>query len=80
MEKTYRTSDLYLAAALRTEELQLVDIEVDERGQGVFVFDDAPKRHKLVTDFFSGRLIQNTRKYVDNWLSLKKLVVARVRK
>ena len=80
MEKTYRTSDIYLSAALQVEDLELLGIEVDEKGQGVFVFQDVPERPRLVRDFFNGRLVQSSRKYVDSWLALKKLVVATARK
>lgn len=71
--QTYKTSDIYVAALLRTAGLKFVGL-TKNGVRGVFEFEDSPEREKLILDFFNGQVVQNIRQYVDNWMHFKKLV------
>jgi hypothetical protein len=71
--KTYKTSDIYVAALLRTAGLKFLGV-IKNGGRGVFEFEDSPEREKLILDFFNGQVVQNIRQYVDHWMSFKRLV------
>jgi len=75
MKQTYKTSDIYVAALLRTAGHKFIGL-TKSGVRGVFEFEDLSpsEREKLVVDFFNGQVIQNIRQYVDNWMHFKKLV------
>jgi len=50
--KIYGTSDLYLAAYLKSKGMGIMDREVEGR-RITFLFEDTPEREKLVRDFFN---------------------------
>ena len=73
IKQSYKTSDIYIAALLRTAGLKFLG--VTKNGvRGVFEFEDSPDREKLILDFFNGEVVQNIRQYIDNWMHFKKLV------
>ena len=71
---TYITHDLYLASALTTQNFKLIDIRKDERGRGVFVFEDQPSRQHIVRKFFSGELEGSLKNFCNVWADLRNLV------
>ncbi len=71
----FRTSDLYLASALKTANIELADIVKGDDGKAVFVFN--PNGHnvnKIKADYFLGNLNQPVRLYVQNWKALRKAI------
>ena len=77
----FETSDIYLASALRTKGLKLLDIRTDnESDRGIFMFEDTPNREKLVRDYRMGNLEGNLKSYSKNWVDLKMMVTLEVNK
>ena len=75
MEKRiFQTSDLYLASALKVNAFRLIDLRKDERGRGVFIFEDRPDRSHLVKGYFSGELTGSLKGFSNAWADLKSLV------
>jgi hypothetical protein len=74
MEKTFKTHDLYLASALKISSFKLVDLKRDERGKGLFFFEDRPDRHQIVRAYFSGELTGSLKAFSNAWADLKSLV------
>ena len=50
--KTYSTSDLYLAAYLKSRGMKIIDRETEGR-RTTFIFEDVPNREELVRDFYN---------------------------
>jgi hypothetical protein len=73
MSEVYRTSDIYVAALLRTAGLRFLGVSKNG-SRGVFEFQDSPERGNLILDFYNGQVVQNVRQYIDHWMHLKKLV------
>ncbi len=59
MEKTYRTSDLYLSAYLKAKGMRLKD-KVRDGKRFVFIFDDRDDRKELIQDFFNDGMVNIT--------------------
>ncbi len=72
-EDVYRTSDIYIAALLRTANLKFLGL-TKNGARGVFEFEDSPERERLILDFYNGHVVQNVRQYIDHWMHFKKLV------
>lgn len=74
MEKTFQTSDLYLASALKINGFRLVDLKRDERDKGIFFFEDRDDRPILVRGYFSGELTGSLKAFSNAWADLKSFV------
>jgi hypothetical protein len=72
--KTFETHDLYLSSALKINGFHLIDLKKDQKGKGLFVWEDRPDRSKYVRDYFSGELHGSLKNYVDAWSALKALI------
>lgn len=70
---TYTTSDIYVAALLRTKGLRFLGITKNGT-RGIFRFEDRSDRERSILDFYNGQAILNVREYIDNWTNFKKLV------
>jgi hypothetical protein len=68
---TYTTGDLYLAAVLRINGFKLIKCKKDERGKGIFIFEDKDDRSALIQKYFAGELNGNLKSYVSAWKDLK---------
>ena len=72
--KTFQTSDLYLSSALKITGFRLLDLKRDDRGRGIFVFEDRLDRPEVVKDYFSGELTGSLKAFSNAWADLKSLV------
>lgn len=72
--KTFHTTDLYLASALKIHGFRLIDLMKDERGRGLFVFEDRPDRPRWVKDYFSGELSGSLKAFSNAWADIKSLL------
>jgi hypothetical protein len=72
--KPFETHDLYLASALKVSGFKLIDLRKDERGRGLFIFEDRDDRSRLVRDYFSGELQGSLKGFSNAWADLKSLV------
>jgi hypothetical protein len=72
--KQFVTSDLYLASTLKLYGFKLVDIKKDQRGHGVFSFEDRIDRPELVKKYFGGELTGSLKAFVSAWGDLRNLV------
>ena len=72
--KTFQTSDLYLASALKVNGFRLIDLKRDERGRGIFIFQDRSDRCEVVKGYFSGELTGSLKAFSNAWADLKSLV------
>jgi len=72
--RTFQTSDLYLSSALKINGFRLIDLRRDERGRGIFVFEDRNNRPRIVKDYFSGELTGSLKAFSNAWADLKSLV------
>jgi len=72
--KSFETYDLYLSSALKINGFRLIDLRKDEKGRGIFVFEDRPDRPHLVKDYFSGELTGSLKAFSNAWADLKSLV------
>lgn len=71
----FKTTDIHLSAALKTIGFKLIDIEKDDRGRGVFVFEDREDRETIVKDYFAGNLQGSLKSFTSNWLDLKNFII-----
>jgi hypothetical protein len=71
---SYQTHDIYLSSALKINGFRLLDLRRDERGLGIFVFEDRPDRPHLVKGYFSGELTGSLKAFSNAWADLKSLV------
>lgn len=71
---TFKTQDLYLAAALKLIGFKLVDTEKNDRGRGVFVFQDREDRPATVRDYYAGNLQGSLKGFSNAWTDLKTLI------
>jgi len=80
MERTkrepFRTSDLYLAAALAAEGFKLLGLEPDPQNhhRKNFLFEDGPGLRKIVAKFLGNNLSQNVRSYLTSWRELRRQI------
>ncbi len=74
IRKTFTTHDLYLSAALMLIGFKLIDLKRDERGRGLFIFEDRPDRSQIVRGYFSGQLSGSFKAFANAWADLKSLV------
>jgi len=72
--KPFETHDLYLASALKINGFRLFDLKRDEKGRGIFIFEDRDDRPQLVKNYFSGDLIGSLKAFSNAWADLKSLV------
>ena len=72
--KTFQTSDLYLAPALKLSGFKLLDLDKDKRGWGIFIFEDQPNRVRCVKDYYSGDLVGSLKLFSNIWADLKSMV------
>jgi len=72
--QTFQTTDLYLASALKINGFRLIDLERDEKGRGVFFFEERNDRPQIVKRYFSGELIGSLKAFSNAWADLKSLV------
>ena len=72
--KTFQTHDLYLSSALKIYGFRLIDLRRDERGRGIFVFEDQNNRSQIVRDYFSGELTGSLKGFSNAWADLKSLI------
>lgn len=70
----FKTSDLYLAAALKIHGFKLLDIEFTGH-KGIFIFADSANRPKIVRDYFSGELTGSLKSFSNAWSDLKSCVI-----
>jgi hypothetical protein len=69
----FKTSDLYLAAALKVVGFKLQTIEFLGK-KGIFVFEDKEDRQKIVIDYFAGKLRGSLKDFSNTWADLKSAV------
>ena len=74
MTQTFQTHDLYLASALKINGFKLVDLKKDDRGHGVFIFEERSDRSQIVKSYFSGELTGSLKAFSNAWADLKALV------
>jgi len=80
MERTkrepFRTSDLYLAAALAAEGFKFLGLEPNPQNHNlkIFLFEDAPDLRKIVAKFLSDTLSINVRSYLASWRELRRQI------
>lgn len=80
MEKTkrepFRTSDLYLAAAIAAEGGKLLGLEPSPQNHHLktFLFEDAAELRKIVAKFLSNSLSVNLRSYLTSWRELRRQI------
>jgi hypothetical protein len=72
--KTFETYDLYLASALKISGFRLTDVKTNERGRGLFIFEDRSDRIQCVKSYFSGDLTGSLKAFSNTWADLKNLV------
>ena len=75
MDRTYRTSDLALAAFLKTSNLKLTAIEMADRKRAAFAFIDSDKRQELVLAFFNHDGRVDPLRYMETVKSLRSLAL-----
>lgn len=68
------TSDFYTAAFLKAVEVPLIGINKSNPKRFRFVFEDNPKRIKLIDDFFTGRAVVEPRQLIAAIKELKSLM------
>lgn len=71
---TYRTSDLYIAAWLLSNGLELKDIDRHDRRRSGFIFIDRQDRPELVHSFMCGRAIGNLADFIYHLKRAKRLL------
>lgn len=74
MTKTFTTSDLYLASALKLSGFKLVSLTKLPSGRGLFHFQDRADRVRLVTEYFAGELTGSLKGFSNCWADLKSLI------
>ena len=67
----YQTSDLALAAFLKSNGYSITGIEHDGSGKGTFIFGDQPERSGHVLEFFNRQTVVEPLAYLDQLKSLK---------
>jgi 5S rRNA maturation endonuclease (ribonuclease M5) len=72
--KTFQTHDLYLSSALKICGFRLLDLKKDEKGRGIFVFQDRDDRPQIVRSYFSGDLTGSLKAFSNAWADLKSLI------
>ncbi len=72
--QAFQTTDLYLASALKINGFRLIDLGKDERGRGVFFFEERNDRPQIVRKYFSGELIGSLKAFSNAWADLKSLI------
>lgn len=72
--KTFQTHDLYLASALKINGFKLIDLKRDEKGRGIFLFEERNERPQIVRGYFSGDLTGSLKAFANAWADLKSLV------
>jgi hypothetical protein len=82
-EKVYRTTDIGVAAALRTAGQRIKDIVIEDpsdrytRGRAVFEFEDFDATKKLANDYYCDRLEVNARTILSNFLEYRSLIFSK---
>lgn len=72
--KTYKTTNLFLAASLKLHGFKLIDFEQANPGKIIFVFEDRPERQDIVRRFFSNELQGPLRGYGEEWKNLRTMI------
>jgi hypothetical protein len=72
--RTFQTHDLYLSSALKINGFRFIDLRRDEKGRGIFVFEDQNNRPQIVREYFSGELTGSLKAFSNAWADLKSLV------
>lgn len=72
VRKDYRTSDLYLAAYLKTKDLRFEGTHKDG-GRVFFIFNYRPDINDMKTEFFSGRGEVSAFEFMNEVKALKSL-------
>jgi hypothetical protein len=81
--KVYRTTDIGLAAALRTAGQQIHEIAIEDpseryaRGRAVFEFEEFDKTKKMASDYYCDRLEVNARTVLSNFLEYRSLIFSK---
>lgn len=73
-QKTYSTSDLYLATALKLHNFKLLTFENLGAGKGEFIFEDRDDRQEFVRRYFSGELQGSLKEFASEWRNLKRMI------
>ena len=71
---TFETRDIYLGSALKINGFKLVDLKRDQKGYGIFVFEDRENRLEIVRAYYSGDLKGSLKAFSNAWGDLKSLV------
>jgi len=80
IKTTFETTDLYLAASLKTANIALVNVKKGDDNKVRFVFsyngNDNSKINidKIKEDYYLGNLCQSIKIYVMNWKTLRKAI------
>jgi hypothetical protein len=72
--RPFETHDIYLSSALKIHGFRLIDLKRDDKGRGIFVFEDRTERPQVVRNYFSGELTGSLKAFSNTWADLKSLV------
>ncbi len=81
--QVYRTTDIGVAAALRTAGQRVHDIVIEDpsdrysRGRAVFEFEDFEASKRMATDYYCDRLDVNAREVLSNFLEYRSLIFSK---
>lgn len=71
---TYRTSDLYEAAALLSSGIKLLRLEPTTQTHVIFLFENNSESQRLVSDYINGNLMINCRNFMSSWRFLRRKI------
>jgi predicted RNA-binding protein YlxR (DUF448 family) len=74
MEKSFQTTDLYLASALKISGFRLIDLKKNSTGRGIFLFQNRSDKEEIIKKYFSGELSGSLKAFANPWADLKALV------
>ena len=73
--KTFATTDIHLAAAIKLQSIKLITIQKDQKSRkGIFIFEDWSTREGFIQSFFDGSLQGSLKRYISIWADLKSLI------
>jgi hypothetical protein len=73
--RTFETTDLYLASAMKLKGIRLIQIRKNE-SRGIFVFEDFKDRAEFVRKYFNGELQGSLSGFANAWNDLKAMIYA----
>ncbi len=77
-QRTFATSDFYLAALLMANRLRIVELDRSNPRRVRFVFEDSPIRKCLVVEFLNSEATVNAQAFIAAIRHLKRILYAPV--